>query len=94
MSTNNPSFEAELDWHNGSLRLKGSNFYSKIASSVGGSIQFIDINEDKKLSVGDKFYLGSETENGAPLWPNTTYEFAFDDDSNKKWSVTFKTLTI
>ena len=94
MSLKDHSFQGQLIWHNGTLYLMAVYFFTKIGNTTGGSIQFIDINEDSKLSVGDKFYLGSETKNGAPLWPNTTYEFAFDDDSNYIWNTTFKTLAI
>lgn len=85
------SYEAELIWHNNSLFLKGSDFLSKTATTTGGSIRFVDINMDSKISVGDKFYLGSETNGGAPLWSNTTYTFFFDDDSPDVWDVTFRT---
>ena len=99
-----PEIEAELYIvykHNSSISaytfvcgLTAPYFLSKVANGREGSIEFVDVDKDGGLSVGDMFYLGSYTKGGNSLLPNTTYYFCVDDDSPNKWEIEFTTRSI
>ena len=58
-----------------------------------GSMEFVDIDNNNAISVGDEFRLGTEARAGVPLTSNETYVFSFDDDSDwAYWEIEFTTL--